>query len=215
MRKGLFVAMTVAVLGLGTWAIVSYATGSSDGTDVSRQGPAAQQGSPSSSGEAKLKELQELLVRQAYKGRQGAVTVEVLLATPPFFQALAEMEGARQKKDPAAILASYSQEYRLEDNLVFLVFLNTHSVDLTAYKLETLSTLKEAGGATYQALGWRENEGGSSHHRSGALLFPKRGQDGQEILARAKAIELVIRDIDNVPERAFRWELPISYPSGL
>jgi len=156
--------------------------------------------------------MEAVLGREAYKGKQGAVAVKALLATPQFFQALASLEAEQQKGNEATILQSYRQRYGLEEQLAIALYLDTHSVDLLGYKLQELSLLRDDGGGQYRPLGWMEDQGGSSHHRSGVLLFPRVDGEGRDLLTSARVLELVVRDVDRVPERAFRWELPISYP---
>lgn len=78
---------------------------------------------------------------------------------------------------------------------IFLVALDTHSVDLAGYDLSRLSELR-AGPKTYTPLRW-ERVTDSSHHRSGALIF--------ERLGAGTTVELVIKNIAGVPARVFRW----------
>lgn len=78
---------------------------------------------------------------------------------------------------------------------VFLVALDTHSVDLTGYDLARLSELRVSA-KTYTPLRW-ESVTDSSHHRSGALIFPK--------IEAGSAVELVVKNIAGVPARTFRW----------
>lgn len=79
----------------------------------------------------------------------------------------------------------------------FRVALNTHSVDLDVYDLKELSFVRDGAGKTLKPSNV-ENKGGG-HHRQVILTFPKPS-------ARAKSLELVIRDIAGVKERVFRWE---------
>jgi len=80
----------------------------------------------------------------------------------------------------------------------FQVVLDTHSVDLDAFDLKALSLLRDEAGKTYEPTGV-ENKG-SGHHREIVLSFPKPSPE-------TKRLELVIKDIAEVKERTFRWDL--------
>jgi len=80
----------------------------------------------------------------------------------------------------------------------FRVVLDTHSVDLDAFDLKNVSVLRDDAGKEYQPT-QMENKGGG-HHREVTLAFPKSASG-------AKQLELVIKEIAGVKERAFRWEL--------
>lgn len=95
------------------------------------------------------------------------------------------------------------------DELSFGVSMDTHSVDLDQYKMETISILKDDKDNQLKALKWDGNMGGG-HHRSGVLIFPSKLPDGKEVMASgAKYVEVVIKGVDNVPERTFKWDLPL------
>lgn len=80
----------------------------------------------------------------------------------------------------------------------FEVALNTHSVGLDSYDFKTLAVLRDGTGKTYSPIKV-ENKGGG-HHRQVTLTFPK-------ISPKAKRVEIVIKDIAEVKERTFRWNL--------
>lgn len=84
----------------------------------------------------------------------------------------------------------------------FELTLDTHSDDLSRYKLTELSTLKVESGSEIKASGWKK-PGGGGHHISGTLTF-----DLPDVSA-AKYIELVLKNVGGVEERVFRWELPL------
>ncbi|MDO8636538.1 MAG: hypothetical protein Q7R34_09900 [Dehalococcoidia bacterium] len=86
--------------------------------------------------------------------------------------------------------------------LTFNVTLDTHSVDLDVYDLTTLATLRDSQGRQFKATSWQAPKGG--HHRSGTLGIKS---DQSLLQPDIKYIELVIRDVANVPERVLRWEL--------
>ena len=86
---------------------------------------------------------------------------------------------------------------------IFTIAMNTHSVDLDAIDLTALATLN-ADGIHVRPTSWGAPAGG--HHREGALSFPTTTDDGRTVIGpETKMIELVIRDVADVPERTFRW----------
>lgn len=114
---------------------------------------------------------------------QGAVTVEVTLLTP--------------------------DKPRADGKLAVRVKLDTHAVDLDQYRLEQLAVLRDAQGREISALGL-ESPSGSGHHREGVLTFPGTDASGKPVLGpEAKALTLILRGIGGVPERVFRWQLPL------
>jgi hypothetical protein len=89
---------------------------------------------------------------------------------------------------------------------VFTIAMNTHAVDLDSYDLKQLAVLRIDSGREVQPTSWDAPKGG--HHRSGTLTFPATGADGKPLIASGThMIELVIHDIEGVPERSFHWTL--------
>lgn len=80
----------------------------------------------------------------------------------------------------------------------FEVRMTTHSVELDQ-DIVALSTLKDNNGREYRPASWNGSPPGG-HHRKGVLEFPV-------LEGGPKAVTLVIRDIDNVPERIFVWDV--------
>lgn len=89
--------------------------------------------------------------------------------------------------------------------LIFNVTMDTHSVDLDAYDLINLATLRDSQGRQFKATSWQAPKGG--HHRSGTLGIKS---DQSLLQSDTKYIEIVIRDVANVPERVLRWELRVA-----
>jgi len=87
---------------------------------------------------------------------------------------------------------------RPEESPQFQVNLNTHSVALD-YDLAALAVLRTDAGNEVAAAGWAGGRGG--HHVNGTLSFRPIDLQG------ARWVELLIRGVANVPERAFRWDL--------
>ena len=112
----------------------------------------------------------------------GGVTVEVTWVTPEQVES-GEMERA--------------QGLDLSKELVFLVKMDTHSVDLSEYDLTAISVLRDSEGRESSPEAWESSEE-SEHHREGLLIFQRPSlTDG---------LELSIRGLAEVPQRTFRWE---------
>lgn len=86
-------------------------------------------------------------------------------------------------------------KYGTEAQTVFIVSMNTHSVDLSAYDLTKISELLAAG-QRLSPIRWVSTSD-DSHHRAGALIFPK--------VDRRVALELRIKTIAGVAVRTFPW----------
>lgn len=96
-----------------------------------------------------------------------------------------------------AVQVAVLPEMSLENELMFEIVMNTHSVDLNQYQLNKLAQL--SFGTTVNTTGefeWKpENE--DSHHRIGYLKW--KGTPSWD------GITLVLKDIDNIPSRKFVW----------
>lgn len=212
MRKGLIIGAALVL------AAALLAGCESTETKAIPMAP-AQKGSSSSpmgaTSKAKVEQLQSLLTKAPSTKESGAVSVEAMLNPPELLQALSLWEAEQTKGDPKSILQAYQKRYDLDQALVFTINMNTHSVDLDRFRVETLALLRTDQGKEYPATRWEEAQDSGGHHRSGKLLFSKLDIEPKEILGSAKYLELVIQDLAGVKERAYRWELPITYPSGL
>jgi hypothetical protein len=85
------------------------------------------------------------------------------------------------------------------DSTAIRLALNTHSVNLDGYQFDTIVSLRDNKGRTY-ALEAVESTGGSGHHREAVLRFARMD-------AGATAVELVVKNVAGVKERAFRWSM--------
>lgn len=108
------------------------------------------------------------------------------------------------KEGPVEISLVYLNplQGRTDSEPSFDVRMNTHSVNLDAYDMETLCFLRIDGGPEEKALGWFK-PGGGGHHVSGVLKF------AGPISSSAKSLQVIIREIGGVPERIFEWRLPV------
>ena len=115
----------------------------------------------------------------------------------------AKSEAATQKSEGGQVAVAVTWQ-GASAGPTFRVVLDTHAVDLDGYDLRQLATLRVDGARELQPTGWDAPKGG--HHREGSLTFPATLPDGGATIGpAARSIELVIRDVAGVPERAFRW----------
>ena len=80
----------------------------------------------------------------------------------------------------------------------FQVILDTHSVNLDAYDLKSMTILRDDAGKYYAAT--RVENKGSGHHREATVSFAKLDPD-------SKRVDLVLKDVAGVKERVFRWNI--------
>lgn len=159
-----------------------------------------------------LEELGTLLTRKPYRGEEKKVWVELTLVTPEYLEALVASEEGKEA------LKVY-REMNLEHSIAFRASLTTHTISLRNYEVEKKSFLMDDKGKKYTSSGWRElpspMPGMASHHRMGVLLFPKLGKDKTPIIGeKTKYIEVLMKDLEKVEERAFRWTFPLSKGEG-
>lgn len=107
---------------------------------------------------------------------------------------------------PVTVEATLLDPGKASDRIRIEIVLDTHSVELDGYKLESLATLRTDTGKVVQPLAI-ESPSGSGHHRKGVLVFPGADASGS-LLAGAKSIELIVRDVGGVKERSLRWTIP-------
>jgi len=85
------------------------------------------------------------------------------------------------------------------DGPAFKVVLDTHSVNLDVYQFEQIMRLRDGKGGEL-APTVVEGATGSGHHRQATVRFawPE---------PRPKSLQLVVKGVAGVPERAFQWAL--------
>jgi hypothetical protein len=89
---------------------------------------------------------------------------------------------------------------------VFSIEMDTHVVTLDDYDLRKLAALRTDQGQEIQPESWNSPSGG--HHRSGTLTFPATTAAGTPLIGpNTRSIELIIRNVGGVPERALKWTL--------
>src|SRR3989344_5048688 len=80
----------------------------------------------------------------------------------------------------------------------FDVVLDTHSVDLNQ-DLTQIAELIDDKGGVYKPIAW-EGSAPGGHHREGVLAF-------EGISPSSLFVELKIKNVGDVPERLFKWDL--------
>ena len=91
------------------------------------------------------------------------------------------------------------EDFSFEKPVKFSISLSTHQGSLN-FDLAQISLLEDDKGSVYRPLHWEGSPPGG-HHRNGTLTFPKLTQKSQ-------SIKFTIRNVYDVPERVFKWELP-------
>lgn len=109
--------------------------------------------------------------------------------------------GMVKSSDGGAVTIDVEWHGEENNSLVFYVTMNTHSVDLDQYDLGELTVLYDSEGTEYSGALWESAPGG--HHRQGILHFPLPNSLSQ---GKTEYIEIVIRDVAGIKERAMKWE---------
>ena len=89
-------------------------------------------------------------------------------------------------------------DIQFTEPLHFEIAINTHQGDLS-FDLTEVSLLEDDRGNVVKPIRWEGSPPGG-HHRSGTLIFPAIGE-------QTRSIKLIIKDVYDVPERIFEWEL--------
>jgi hypothetical protein len=91
------------------------------------------------------------------------------------------------------------------EDLTFRIALNTHSVDLSEYRIEEMATLRNSEGLSVKKGGRWVPEQESFHHRRGALFIPPITEDGRPLIGGDT--EFLLLEIDGIDgkKRTFQW----------
>ncbi len=135
----------------------------------------------------------------------AAVAVLTALADPGGARAA---EGATQTSGvgPVTVAVTPLPPAAAGEPLRLKVVLDTHSVDLDGVAFERVVGVRSAGGPV--AAPQVESTKGSGHHREAILVVPPT------VAAGSTALEVVVKDVGGVPERIFRWDLPLKTASA-
>lgn len=160
--------------------LVATACGDDDGDGSAlRPSPPAAIGATQTGAEVELTQSDD----------QGGVEINVTWVTP---EKLSELDSEE------------ARSYGLDEYVLLEVKFTTHSGDLNRLDLTTLSAIR-VGGHEYSPQAW-ESISDDSHHRAGVLVFNRRAADGASL--DTGTVELVMKEIADVPERVFRWQWP-------
>ncbi|NIQ37297.1 MAG: hypothetical protein GTN81_01715 [Proteobacteria bacterium] len=109
---------------------------------------------------------------------------------------------------PVTVKVAFDPQQQTQGNeLRFKVEMDTHSVELGDIDLGRLSVLRDEGGAQFTPSEW-SSPGQGGHHVEGTLVFQNSHSSGKRLVGPdTRYVELVIRDIGEVKERVFRWDL--------
>lgn len=121
-------------------------------------------------------------------------TLYVLSGLPPVANAY-ETKSDRQNRVSVAVTPI---QFVQGKPAKFQVRMNTHSVSLVQ-DMVAVCTLKDDQGREYRPVSWQGSPPGG-HHRQGILEFPA-------LEGKPKRLTLVIRDVADILERKFEWEL--------
>ncbi len=106
------------------------------------------------------------------------------------------------KLDPAA-----GQGFDPQKQLIFRVAVEAPGLKMSVWDLKGMLYLREEGGKEYGTPVWVPTTGSGT--LNGVATFARVDSRGRPVpRAGARYIELVIRDLMGVKERALRWQLP-------
>jgi hypothetical protein len=131
-------------------------------------------------------------VKQSQSNQSNSVRTNVEGTESPLTKS--NSEGA------VAIKTTFLPEKSNNNQLVFEVVMNTHSVDLTQYDLSKLASITFDQDSGIPGMFEWEPENTDSHHMMGNLIW--NGDVGENY----KNINLNLSNIDNVPARMFTWK---------
>ena len=119
-----------------------------------------------------------------------------LLATGQSFSAVANQTTQTNSGGGVTVNATMLDSTANGD-LRFQIAFDTHSVNLDAYNLQSLTILRDGSANIYQPTS--VNSKGGGHHRLAMVTFAKP--------ENIKRMELVIKGVAGVHERVFVWDL--------
>ena len=132
---------------------------------------------------------------------EGEVDALVLYAHPLYFAYKGLFDDAKKK-------------YEMDKFHVFMVTINSQKkLDLSKFKVETSIFIQTEDGLEYPAVPqWVPLDEKSPNKRSGIVRFFQVDAQGNKIIPdKAKSLVIIIKGLADVPERVFRWNLPIEF----
>lgn len=132
---------------------------------------------------------------------EGGVDALVIYGHPLYFAYKGVFEDAKKR-------------YDMEKFHVFIVTINSpKKADLSKFKVESSIFIRTEEGVEYPAVPqWIPLDEKSPYKRSGVVRFFQVDANKNKVLKDgAKSFEIVIKNLSDVPERTFKWKLPIEF----
>lgn len=107
--------------------------------------------------------------------------------------------GAKQSVSGGGVTVDVILLKEQSDAPTFQVSLDTHSVNLDAYRFEEIVRLRDGRGGELKPTAVEGAEG-SGHHRKATIRF-----EWPE--PKPKSLEVVVKGVAGVPERVFQWAI--------
>ncbi len=126
---------------------------------------------------------------------EGNVQIEVTYTTPKILSSIVTTE-------------TY-EKINFEKNYVFMISINTHSVNLDQFDFVKLVFLRTESGEEFPALAKADTFSGESHHKLGVVEFSKKIQNESIFSKNDKSFELIIKSVSGVEERNYKFPLPL------
>lgn len=145
----------------------------------------------------------------------GAVGLGLRSVSPPAEEAKTQQgssspvtaSGSTQVSDGGAVQVQVTfdpQSAGKGDAVSFLISMNTHSVELGAFDLATLSQIIVDQGAPLKGVVWTPKAATNGHHVEGTLTAP----DPNGLARSATSIVLKIKGLPGPDVRRFEWQVP-------
>ena len=131
----------------------------------------------------------------------GILTAAAVLAGSGRLDTVEAQIGAKQSVRGSGVTVAVTPLNEPGDAATFLVSLDTHSVDLDVYDFKEIVRLRDGRGGEVAPTAVKDADGGG-HHRSATVRFawPE---------PKPKSLEIVVKGVAGVPERVFRWTVPV------
>lgn len=132
---------------------------------------------------------------------EGGVDAIILFAHPLYFVYKGTLEEA-------------SKKYEMDKFHVFMVTINSpKKMNLSGFAIEKSIFIQTEDGLEYPAVPqWIPLDEKSPSRRTGVIRFFQVDAQGKKIIPdNAKSLVIVIKGLADVPERVFRWNMPIEF----
>lgn len=97
-----------------------------------------------------------------------------------------------------------------DDQLVFQIAFNTHTVDLAGYDITQRAIVEDSMGRVIRdGFKWKVIHSQDYHHISGILTVPNLNEGEPLTAGEVEWIRLVLKGIPNLETREFQWEILI------